>query len=69
MIFLLDSDGKEKVMVIGDFYYRGTQKVEIFDGISWEVLDDLPVTMSYTNAVLYKDKIIVTGCSTAKIEL
>jgi len=56
-----DTDGKDKVIVIGDYYTFGTIKAEIFDGVSWEVLDNLPVTMSYANAVLYKDKVIVTG--------
>ena len=57
----VDTDGKDKVIVIGDYYTFGTIKAEIFDGVSWEVLDNLPVTMSYANAVLYKDKVIVTG--------
>jgi len=57
-----DTDGKEKVMVMGDYYYSvAGQKVELFDGESWELLDDPPFAMTAVNAVLYKDKIIVTG--------
>merc|ERR1711860_65056 len=57
-----DSDGKEKVMVIGDNYsYDDDINAEIFDGVSWEILENPPVTMSNVEAVLYKDKVIVTG--------
>ena len=59
--FTLDTDGKDKVMVIGDYFRLGSMKAEIFDGVAWEVLDNLPVTMSYVNAVLHEGKIIITG--------
>jgi len=63
-----DTDGKDKVMVIGNGYWYEPAKAEIYDGVSWEVLEDLPsdvAGMQYPKAVFYKEKIIVTGGSFA----
>ena len=54
-------------MVIGRYRYSGTvlpgsNIPELFDGNSWTTMDPLPIA-SFSNgkAVLYKEKIILTG--------
>ena len=51
----LDIDGKDKVIVIGEY------GVELYDGVAWEVLEEFPAEIYDPQVVFYKGKVIVTG--------
>ena len=49
-------------MAIGNDYGVEASRIpELFDGNSWTLLDQLPITFAYGKAVLYQEKIILTG--------
>ena len=48
-------------MVIGGYASSISKTAELFDGESWTILDDLPISIEYAKAVVYKGKVIVTG--------
>ena len=61
ILFVLDTDGKKKVMVVGTLGGFYTTTTELFDGDSWTTTTETPISMAYVKAVAYKGKVTVTG--------